>query len=45
MIGFWTGALFVSVLFWHFFWTLVIFNEMGNNVHSQTFIAKTGKGL
>ena len=45
MIGFWTGALFVSVLFWPFFWTLVLFNEMGNNVHSQTFIAKTGKGL
>ena len=37
IIGFWTGALFVSVLFWPFFWILVLFSEMGNNVYMQTF--------
>lgn len=35
MIGFWTGALLVSVLLWPFFWVLVLFSEMSKNVHKQ----------
>jgi hypothetical protein len=35
MIGFWTGALTVSVLFWPFFWFLLLFCEMVKNVHNR----------
>ncbi len=37
VIGFWTGAFFVSVLFWPFFWILVLFSEIANNVKLHTF--------
>lgn len=39
MIGFWTGALFVSVLFWPFFWFLVLFSEMEKNVHKKITVS------
>ena len=32
LIGFWTGALFVSVLIWPFLWTVILFSEMSTNV-------------
>lgn len=39
MLGFWTGALTLSILFWPFFWTLLLFCEMERNVYKQLTFA------